>query len=162
MASAAGPGNTLAANVWSFSRTLVASINDCPFISDFVPVTVIFSPLRTAVAICPPSPGDRSTTLPFCRYRLRASPPVPALKARTREDWVTTGSSKPGESAVGALGGAMGDVGAAGAGPCANATELNAIPRAVIFRKDGVCIDNTSTRCRASRVPFLETAEVLR
>jgi hypothetical protein len=31
----------------------------------------------------------------------------------------------------------------------------------VIFREDGMCIGNTSTRRKASGVPLLETAEVL-
>lgn len=66
-----------------------------------------------------------------------------------------------GEGAAAASGGTAGGVGGAGAGLCANATELNASPRAVIFREDGMCIGNTSARHSASRVPFLETAEVL-
>ena len=64
-----GPGGTdegaFAENVWSFSRMLAASRRDCPLISDFVPVTVIRSPLRTAAPSCPPRAGVRSTTLPF-------------------------------------------------------------------------------------------------
>ena len=36
---------------------LAASTRDCPLISDFVPVTVIFAPLRTAGPSCPPRPG---------------------------------------------------------------------------------------------------------
>ena len=65
-----------------------------------------------------------------------------------------------GEGAAAASGGTAGGVGGAGAGLCANATGLNASPRAVIFREDGMCIGNTSTRHRASRMPFLGTAEV--
>ena len=68
-ASAPVPGGTddcaFAENVWSFSRMLPASRIDCPLISDFVPVTVIRSPLRTAAPSCPPRAGVRSTTLPF-------------------------------------------------------------------------------------------------
>lgn len=68
-ASAPGPegiaGGTFAENVWSFNRMLAASRRDCPLISDCVPVTVIFSPLRTAEPSCPPRTGATSTTLPF-------------------------------------------------------------------------------------------------
>lgn len=56
--------------------------------------------------------------------------------------------------------GTAGGVGGAGAGLCANATELNASARVVILREDGMCIGNTSTRHKASGMPFLETAEV--
>lgn len=60
-----------------------------------------------------------------------------------------------------AAGGIAGGVGAAGVGLCANATELIASPRAVIFREDEMCIGNTSTPHKASRVPFLEPTEVM-
>jgi hypothetical protein len=56
-----------AANVSSFSRILAASTTDCPLISDCVPVTVIFAPLRTAGPSWPPIPGVTLMTLPFCR-----------------------------------------------------------------------------------------------
>jgi hypothetical protein len=56
-----------AANVWSFIRILAASTTDCPFISDSVPVTVIFAPLRIAGPSWPPRPGVTSMTLPFWR-----------------------------------------------------------------------------------------------
>jgi hypothetical protein len=125
-----------------------------------MPVTVIFSPLRTAGPTCPPRTGARSTTLPFWRYRLRTSPLGPTLKARTREDWVTTGSFEVGAGAVTPLCGTAGCAGGSGAGVCAKATELNTTPRAVICREDRVCIGNTSARSKASRMPFLGTAEV--
>jgi hypothetical protein len=126
-------------------------------ISDFVPVTVILWPLRTAGPSCPPSPGPRSTTLPFWRYKLRTSPPGPALKARTREDWVTVGSCCE-VSAVAASGGTAGGAGGVGTGLCANATEPSASPSAVIFREDGMFIGYTSTRhrqaaCQLSQPP---------
>lgn len=131
-------------------------------ISDFVPITVIFSPFRTAGPSCPPIPGARSTTLPFWRYKLRTSPPGSALKARTREDCVTTGNCCGVDAGAAAVSGeTAGGVDGAGVGLCANATELSAIPRAVSFREDGMYIGNTSIRHRASRVPFLQMTQVL-
>ena len=58
-------------------------------------------------------------------------------------------------------GGITGGVGGVRVGLRANATEPSASPRAVIFRGDGMYIRNTSTRHRASRLPFLETPEAL-
>jgi hypothetical protein len=82
------------------------------------------------------------------------------LKARTREDSVTVDTcGGVGEGAV--AGGIAEGVGGAGVGLCANATELNASPRAVIFRGDGMCIGNTSTCHRATGLPFLEATEAL-
>lgn len=58
-------------------------------------------------------------------------------------------------------GGTAGGGGVAGAGLCANATELIANPRAMILRKDGMCIGNTSSCHMASGVPLLESTEVV-
>ena len=135
-------------------------------ISDFVPVTVIFSPLRTAAPSSPPRPGARSTTLPFWRYRLRTSPPGPALKARIREVWVTTGSCENAGGAAGVFSGApAGGIGGAGGGLCANATEPKASPRAVtsltvaMRAGDGMFIGDTSACTEASGLPFTESAK---
>jgi hypothetical protein len=129
-------------------------------ISDFVPVTVIMSPFRTAGPSCPPRAGVRSTTLPFWRYRLRTSPPGPGLKARTREDSVTMGSREfvPAGTAGILRSPSAGGVGGAGGGLCANAAELNASPRAASRREDGMCIGNTSAlvgqaACHSSKPP---------
>jgi hypothetical protein len=71
------------------------------------------------------------------------------------------GSCGVGEGAASALGGTTGGVKGAGAGLCANATELSASPRVVICREDGTYIGNTSARSNASRMPFFEAAEIL-
>ena len=155
-ASVAAPGE--AEKVWPFSRMLAASTRDCPLISNFVPVTVTCLPLRIAWPTCPARSGARSTTSPFWRYRLRTSPPGPALKARTRDVWVTMESRWADDSEAG---GTRGGVGGAGTGLCANAAEHNTSPSVVIFREDGMCMGNTSACSKASRVPFRPTAKTL-
>ena len=68
------------------------------------------------------------------------------------------GNGEAGKGA-GALVGTTGGVGAAEGGLCANTAELNASPRAVIRRDDGMYIGNTSALYKASRVPFIEAAK---
>jgi hypothetical protein len=85
-----------------------------------------------------------------------------------REDLVTTGSGEDAGGATGIFGGApVGEIGGAGRGLCANATEPNASPRAatsptvVMRRRDGMFIGDTSACTEASGLPFIESAKPL-
>lgn len=116
--------------------SLVALSRVCPFTFERMPFTLTRAPFRIVAPSCRPRSGERSTTLPFVKNKLRTCPSGPGLNARMRDRCVTT-EAVPSMPGIGSPALPVADNGAApsrgGGGVCAKADALSASPTMTVL-----------------------------